>query len=74
MTMTAKARYLLEVGQSIAVTARTLGVVDQTLFNWTKAHASAEQLETSRMRAKLARVKIERNKVWVVDMTYGTTE
>jgi transposase len=28
---------LVEGGQSIATVARTLGVVDQTLFNWVKA-------------------------------------
>jgi len=47
MTKMARARYtlefkqeavrLVEAGQSIAATARTLGVVDQTLFNWVKA-------------------------------------
>jgi transposase len=44
MTKTARARYTLEFkqeavrlvegGQSIAAAARTLGVVEQTLFNW----------------------------------------
>ena len=48
MTRTPRARYTLESkqevvrlvdnGQSIAAVARTLGVVDQTLFNWVKAH------------------------------------
>lgn len=64
---------LVEGGQSIAAAARTLGVVDQTLFNWVKAHragkltgadsksASAEQMEISRLRAELARVKMERD-------------
>ncbi len=63
---------LVEGGQSIAA-ARTLGVVDQTLFNWVKAHrlgrltgadskvVSAEQMEISRLRAELARVKMERD-------------
>ena len=47
MTKTARARYTLEFkqeavrlvegGQSIAGAARTLGVVDQTLYNWVKA-------------------------------------
>ena len=47
MTKTTRARYTLEFkqeavrlvegGQSIAAAARTLGVVDQTLFNWVKA-------------------------------------
>ena len=48
MTKTSRARYTLEFkqevarlvenGQSTAAVARTLGVVDQTLFNWVKAH------------------------------------
>lgn len=62
---------LVEGGQSIAA-ARSLGVVDQTLFNWIKAHragklsgadskvVSTEQMEISRLRAELARVKMER--------------
>lgn len=47
MTKTSSARYTLEFkqealelgegGQSIAAAARTLSVVDQTLFNWVKA-------------------------------------
>ena len=47
MTKTTRARYTLEFkqeavrlvegGQSIAAAARTLGVVEQTLFNWDKA-------------------------------------
>jgi len=64
---------LVEGGQSIAAAARTLGVVDQTLFNWVKAHragklteadskvVSAEQMEISRLRAELARVRMERD-------------
>lgn len=64
---------LVEGGQSIAAAARTLGVVDQTLFNWVKADrqgklkgagskpVSAEQMEISRLRAELARVKMERD-------------
>jgi transposase len=84
MTKTTRARYTLEFkqeavrlvegGQSIAAAARTLGVVEQTLFNWVKAHrqgklkgadskptVSAEQMEISRLRAELARVKMERD-------------
>ena len=84
MTKTTRARYTLEFkqeavrlvegGQSIAAAARTLGVVDQTLFNWVKAHrlgrlkgadrkptVSAEQMEISRLRAELACVKMERD-------------
>ena len=83
MTKTTRARYtlefkqeavrLIEGGQSIAAAARALGVVDQTLFNWVKAHrqgelkgaggksVTAEQMEISRLRAELARVKMERD-------------
>ena len=85
MKKTTRARYtlefkqeavrLVEAGQSIAAVARTLGVVDQTLFNWVKAQrqgqlkdvadskvkVSAEQMEISRLRAELARVKMERD-------------
>ena len=83
MTKTTRARYTLEFkqeavrlvegGQSIAAAARTLGVVEQTLHNWVKAHrqgklkgadskpVSAEQMEISRLRAELARVKMERD-------------
>ena len=65
---------LVESGQSIAETARSLGVVEQTLSNWVKAHragtmketsgrsaVTAEQMEISRLRAELARVKMERD-------------
>ena len=53
--------------------ARTLGVVSQTLFNWVKAQRegklkgvdskpmSIELMEISRLRAELARVKMERD-------------
>ena len=83
MTKTTRARYTLEFkreavrlvedGQRIAATARTLGVVEQTLFNRVKANklgklkgaegkpVSAEQMEISRLRAELARVKMERD-------------
>ena len=83
MTKTTRARYTLEFkqeavrsvegGQSIAA-ARTLSLVDQTLFSWVKAQrqgklkgadskptVSAEQMEISRLRAELARVKMERD-------------
>ncbi|MFZ3117124.1 MAG: IS3 family transposase [Variovorax sp.] len=83
MKKTARARYTLEFkqeavrlvegGQSIAAAARTLGLIEQTLFNWVKAKregkltgadskaVSAEQMEISRLRAELARVKMERD-------------
>jgi len=62
---------LVEGGQSIAAIARTLGVVDQTFFNWVTAKregkligpdskpVSAEQMEIARLRAELARVTVE---------------
>ena len=81
MTKTSGVRYtiefkqeaarLVEAGQSIAATARTLGVFERTLFNWVKVQrqgrlkgvgskpVSAEQMEISRLRAELARVKME---------------
>ena len=65
---------LVESGQSIAAAARRVGMVEQTLFNWVKASrqgtlqgagsrskVSAEQMEISRLRAELARVKMERD-------------
>ena len=65
---------LVESGQSIAAAARSVGVVEQTLFNWVKAKregrlkgassgkaVSAEQMENSRLRAELARVTMERD-------------
>lgn len=83
MSKTMRARYTLEFkqeavrlvqgGQSIAAVARTLGVVDQTLYNWVSAQrrgllsgadskpVSSEQMEISRLRAELARVKMERD-------------
>jgi transposase len=53
--------------------ARTLGLVEQTLLNWVKASrrgpltgadskpVSAEQMEIARLRAGLARLKMERD-------------
>jgi len=64
---------LVQAGQSIAAVARTLGIVDQTLFNWVKAHrqgrlvgadsksVSAEQMELTRLRAENTRLKMERD-------------
>ena len=65
---------LAESGQSIAAAARSLGVMERTLWNWVKAHqagtmkevsgkagVTAEQMEISRLRAELARVKMERD-------------
>ncbi len=65
---------LVESGQSQAAAARSLGVVEQTLGNWVKAHrtgalkgasskppVTADQMENSRLRAELARVTMERD-------------
>jgi len=65
---------LVESGQAMAAAARSLGVVEQTLGNWVKAHhagtlkgvsgknaVTAEQMEISRLRAELARVTMERD-------------
>ena len=64
----------MDHGQSIAAVARMLGVVDQTMFNWVKTHRqgkltgahskasmSAKQMKISRLRAELARLKMERD-------------
>src|ERR1700746_3408658 len=84
MTKATRARYtlefkqeavrLVESGQSIAAASRTCGLVEQTLFNWVKAHresrlqvaasrskVTAEQMEISLLRAELARVTMERD-------------
>jgi transposase len=57
----------------MAAAARSLGLVDQTLHNWVQAErqgklkgaekkvASGEQREIRRLRAELARVKMERD-------------
>ena len=62
-----------QAGQSIAAAARTLGVVEQTLFNGVKGKrlgklkgadsmpVIAEHMEISRLRAELVRLKIERD-------------
>jgi transposase len=64
---------LVKGGQSQASVAKMLGLVEQTLFNWVKASrqgqlkgadskpVSAEQMEIARLRAELARVKMERD-------------
>lgn len=64
---------LVETGLTIAAAARSLGLSDQTLYNWVKSQRegkltgvdskpiSPEQMEISRLRAELARVKMERD-------------
>jgi transposase-like protein len=64
---------LVEGGQAKAVTAKVLGIPEPTLGNWVRRAAkgkltgagakpvSAEQMELARLRAELARVKMERD-------------
>ena len=64
---------LLEGGQSQASVAKLLDIAAQTLLNWVNAKrqgrltesatpmVSAEQMEIARLRAELARVKMERD-------------
>jgi transposase len=69
-----EAARVAESSLTLAEAARTLGVVEQTLSTWVKAHragqlkevngktgVTAEQMEISRLRAELARVKMERD-------------
>jgi transposase len=64
---------LVELGQSAASVARTLGVVEQTLGNWLKAHragilqgspgksqVSGEQMEISRLQLTVSSVSENR--------------
>lgn len=60
-------------GQSVGAVSQVLGVAAQTLHNWVKREAqgrlkgtsakpvSPEQMEISRLRAELARTKMERD-------------
>jgi len=64
---------LVNGGQAVAVTAKVLGMPAQTLGNWVRRSdkgeltgagdkpVSAEQMELARLRAELARVKMERD-------------
>ena len=64
---------LVKGGQAISVTAKVLGIPKASLDNWVKLSAkgqlkgagdkpvSAEQMELARLRAELARVKLERD-------------
>ena len=64
---------LVKGGQASAVTAKVLGMPKQTLENWVRLSekgqlkgagdkpVSAEQMELARLRAELARVKMERH-------------
>ncbi len=62
---------LIETGQSVAAVAAILGLADLTLHNWIKARrqgrlggpgakpVSAEQMALARLRADLAKAKME---------------
>ena len=64
---------LVKAGQSVAVTAKVLGMPKASLSNWVLQSESgtlsgagdkpvtAEQMELARLRAELARVKMERD-------------
>ena len=64
---------LVKGGQASAVTAKVLGIPNQTLDNWVRLSnkgelkgagdkpVSAEQMELARLRAQLARVTMERD-------------
>jgi transposase len=64
---------LVKAGQSMAATAKILGIAEKTLHNWIRADrdgrlagaaskpVSPEQMEIARLRAELARVKMERD-------------
>jgi len=64
---------LVKGGQTVPVTAKILGMPEQTLGNWVRLSnqgqlsgagdkpVSAEQMELARLRAELARVKMERD-------------
>lgn len=62
---------LVEAGRKPAEVCRELGVIEQTLHNWLKAHREGrlghhqakpltpDQMELSRLRAEVARLKME---------------
>lgn len=64
---------LVKGGQACSVTAKVLGIPNQTLDSWVRQASqgkltgagakpvSAEQMELTRLRAELARVKMERD-------------
>ena len=64
---------LVASGQRVSAAAKSLGMVEQTLSNWVKAHGAgrltgankpqvtAEQMEIRRLHAELARVRMERD-------------
>jgi len=64
---------MVKGGQSLTAVSKILGIAEQTLHNWVKADregrlqgpdskpVSPEQMEIARLRADLARVKMERD-------------
>ena len=64
---------LVKQGESLSATSKILGIAQQTLYNWVKEDragklagagarpVSTEQMELARLRAELARVKMERD-------------
>ena len=64
---------LVQGGETVAAAAKCLGISGQTLHNWVKANAagqlrevagkvvSAEQMEITRLKAELARMRMERD-------------
>ena len=64
---------LVRGGQTVSSVAKTLGLSDQTLHNWLKAEAagglreitgkvvSAERMEIARLKAELAKTRMERD-------------
>src|SRR5450830_701664 len=62
---------LVRGGQTVSSVAKTLGVSDQTLHNWLKAEVagrlreiagkaiSAEEMEVARLKAELAKARME---------------
>jgi transposase len=64
---------LVRGGEAISSVAKTLGISGQTLHNWVKADAagrlreiagkaiSAEQMEIARLKAELAKTRMERD-------------
>src|SRR5665647_1674112 len=64
---------IVKGGQAVSVTAKVLGIPNQTLDNWVRLSnkgqlkgagdkpVSPEQMELARLRAELSRVKMERD-------------
>jgi transposase-like protein len=76
MTKSTRARYtlefkqeaarLVESGQTTAAAARSLGVVEQTLGNWVKAHRAGT--------LKGVRAEMTQNMLWTSEGTLGVVD